>query len=164
MLKFYMAAGRDDRQYAESLSQHLVAAAATQPRACQWYCTSRWLAGEVQGSSLSDRAKRNLEDVRAADFLILHHGSTTRGGKWVELGMAIALETPAMVIIDQIGGRRPDGPPHAVWGPTVSVATFVDHETALVTHGDHMCPWDEDRWDRVRYVFGKHSMEWDKRT
>ena len=43
---------------------------------------------------------RDIADVRHADVFVLCHGPSTRGGKWVELGLAMALRKPVLILVD----------------------------------------------------------------
>ncbi len=66
--------------------------------------TARWLKTRHRGDSVSrDVAKRycteDLADIKACDALVLFLGdNTSRGGKWVELGFALALKKKIVTI------------------------------------------------------------------
>ena len=64
-----------------------------------WACNSRWLLGKHDGSSPEKCARDDVQDVRDAAALIVRHGPSTKGGKWVELGLAIAWQKPVCMIV-----------------------------------------------------------------
>ena len=56
-----------------------------------WACNARWLLGIHDGKEPDLCARDDYNDLRDADALVLLDGVSSTGGKWVELGMAIAL-------------------------------------------------------------------------
>ena len=68
-------------------------------------CVSRWLQGNA-GSPSAQVAEWDMDDVRAADVLVIESGLSTTGGKWVELGMALALNKPVLFLRKNIEEDR----------------------------------------------------------
>lgn len=91
-------------------------------------CTSRWrFEVDPPGGSTEEFKNRcasyDLEDIRRADvFLLLTNKTSTRGGKHVETGYALALGKPIVLC----GGRREN----------------VFHSLTGITHAND---WDEAR-------------------
>ncbi len=87
--------------------------------------TARWITGEHAGSTEAEKARyalEDLEDIRTADALIAfnppdHHRSG-RGGRHVELGYALALAKPVVIV-----GAR-ENVFH--WHPEVLVVSTLD--------------------------------------
>ena len=89
-LRFYLASGYTSRNEMAVVSRKLESETG-------WLCTSRWLSGSHDGYTAALASEEDYDDVHNSDVMVLHHGSTTRGGKWVEMGMAIAWEQPIII-------------------------------------------------------------------
>ena len=73
-----------------------------------WHCTSRWIRGDHdhagQGEEVGRRyAEEDVADLRAADVVVAFTeepgaGGRNRGGRHVELGMALALNLRVIVV------------------------------------------------------------------
>ena len=62
-----------------------------------WMCNARWLSGN-RPLPPETWARVDVEDLREASAVIIGHGRSTQGGKWVELGLAIAWGKPICMI------------------------------------------------------------------
>lgn len=64
--------------------------------------TARWIDGKHDGLPPSQCAQDDLEDIDAADVLIIwsprHHFGNGRGGRHVEVGYAIGLGIPIILV------------------------------------------------------------------
>lgn len=70
-----------------------------------YHCTSRWLTGVHDLQPPAVCAADDLEDIRRADAMVLYTSKpSTKGGMWVEYGIAIERHMPVAVII---GGGHP---------------------------------------------------------
>ena len=110
MRQFYLAAGYSARRTMKQAAERIAA------RAAGWQCCSRWLEGGHDNTASSVCGDDDLEDVRAADAMVVFHGPSTRGGKWVELGIAIERRIPILLVG---GGNQPPAPP--VFAFTIAV-------------------------------------------
>lgn len=91
-MKFYLAGPYSDRArlawFAEEVS-----------RLSGWTCTSRWLRGCHDGVMPAAAAHDDVCDVHAADVLVLDaRRQSTRGGTWVEFGIALERGMPIIVV------------------------------------------------------------------
>ena len=119
MFKFYLAdaysKGEErfkDMQYIEQASG--------------WHCTSRWLKGDLtvdyEKASWKLCAEHDVADVMEADALVICSGASTHGGKWVELGLAIALQK----LIYFVRWHPDSNPPVFAYLDQVKVVTNMD--------------------------------------
>ena len=104
-MKFYLAGAYNARL-------ELAAAAEAIERVSGWRCTSRWLTGEHneaeppdgsggdhQGAALRKAANDDVADVREAQALVLDASlDSTRGGMWIEFGIALERRMPIVVV------------------------------------------------------------------
>lgn len=91
-MKFYLAGPYSARA-------DLAAAAKTIESVSGWRCTSRWLAGQHDEASPSKAAQDDVVDVREAQALVIDTTrNSTRGGMWVEFGMAVERRMPIVVM------------------------------------------------------------------
>lgn len=64
-----------------------------------WQCTSRWLTGCHDEADPCAAAQDDMADVRAAQALVIDvHRPSTRGGMWVEFGLALGLGLPIVAL------------------------------------------------------------------
>lgn len=93
-MKFYIAASFSAREHCLELANDITAESLA-----ELTCTSRWIRDRDE-SAMSDYdiCMEDCEDLAVADAVLLIHGSTTKGGKWVELGLAIAWEKPVLFV------------------------------------------------------------------
>ena len=89
--KFYLAAPYNTRD--ESL--HKVREI---ERLSGWTCNARWVLGMHDGKEPDLCVRDDYNDLRDADALILLDGVSSKGGMWVELGMAIALSKKVIFV------------------------------------------------------------------
>ena len=68
-----------------------------------WKCTSRWITDDQALGVNAKTAQMDMEDVEWSDTLIVFSAKSTTGGKWVELGMALAWDMPIYMI-----GHKPE--------------------------------------------------------
>ncbi len=61
-------------------------------------CTSRWIDGTHPYGSNPQEAQNDLDDVEAADVLVLFTAGDSPGGRYVELGAALAWEKMVYVV------------------------------------------------------------------
>ena len=98
-MTFYLAGPYSDRE-------HLRTCASVIAGVSGWTCNARWLDGSHDGMSPMQAAKEDVADVRAADALVLvAERQSTKGGMWVELG--IAIERPIPIVVVHPLGRDP---------------------------------------------------------
>ena len=91
-MKFYLAGPYNERA-------NLAAAAETIENISGWHCTSRWLTGAHDEATPSKAAQEDVDDVREAQVLVIDAARTsTRGGMWVEFGIAVERRMPIVVI------------------------------------------------------------------
>ena len=65
----------------------------------RWHCNARWLDGTHDGMDPQHAAIEDIQDVRAADALVIDaRGQSTRGGMWVEAGIAIQAGKDVIVV------------------------------------------------------------------
>ena len=89
-MRFYLAGPYSQRLALQEIAQTCF------PR---WRCTARWLAGGHDGMSSRIAATEDIEDVQAADVLVIDaRRQSTRGGMWVEVGIALNAGIPVFVI------------------------------------------------------------------
>lgn len=94
-MTFYLAGPYSDRK-------RLSACAGAIARESGWECNARWLRGDHDGMLPTRAAREDVKDVRAADALVMFaERSSTRGGMWVEFGIAVERGIPIVVICDQ---------------------------------------------------------------
>ena len=90
---FYLA-GPYSKRKDLSLSAHVICRIST------WRCNARWLAGSHDGMDPKRAAIEDVDDVRTADALVIDaRQQSTRGGMWVEAGIAIADGKPVVLIV-----------------------------------------------------------------
>ena len=119
---FYLAGS-----YAKRIEYQSIAADIE--RQSGWRCNARWLNGAHDSEPMQKCAEDDVEDVKNADALVLVNGKSTRGGMWVELGMALAWEKPVVFLVDAKNKGlhicvRPEPPvftwlPHIEWQPSI---------------------------------------------
>ena len=64
-----------------------------------WTCTSRWVAGSHDNVSAIVAATNDYADIEDAEAMVIDcHRSSTRGGMWVEFGVAFERRMPIIVI------------------------------------------------------------------
>lgn len=103
-------------------------------------CSSRWLDQKHDCTNTADAAAmavRDLEDIRVADTLIAfsetpRSGVSTRGGRHIETGIAIALRKRVIVV----------GPRENVFCSLPEITVFPTWAQAL----DHLKPSLRDTW------------------
>ena len=90
--RFYLAGPYSDRERLARDAQIIAEASG-------WQCNARWLYGTHDGMASQRAAIEDVEDVRAADALVIDaRRPSTRGGMWVEAGIAIQAGKPIAVI------------------------------------------------------------------
>ena len=90
--KFYLAASYRMRVLAEETSRNLEGLTG-------WKSCARWLEGRHDDAMPRLCADMDVADVREADAVIVMAGEFSRGGKWVEFGLAVGLRKPLCLII-----------------------------------------------------------------
>ena len=92
MTKYYLAAPYDCRGRAAD-------AARLVSEISGWRCTSSWIDGNHPGSTRREQAENDLRDVRAAAAVVLWlPKASTSGGLWFEMGYAVAMGKPVIVV------------------------------------------------------------------
>ena len=94
-----------------------------------WTLTASWLDAAWQDSATWEKTSLagSLDELRAADAVVVLETATSRGTLWADLGFALALRIPVYVLADW---QRPyTGHPYHVLLPGASVHTT---EAALV--------------------------------
>ena len=87
---FYLASGWDSQYKMHDLRSRL-------EDATGWTCTSRWI--DTPDNYPPEKAcAEDIRDLSTADILIITDGPSTKGGKWVEFGIALALSKPILII------------------------------------------------------------------
>ena len=90
-MKFYIAASMEFQEEAKDIA-HRVSRYAK-----EWVCGSRWIFKKPvsSGFHLKVAAIEDFDDLKEASALVfVHPGVSTSGGKYVEMGIALALEIP----------------------------------------------------------------------
>ena len=113
---FYLAAGYSGRQHHARLGRLIEEETSA-------VCTSGWLDGRHDGETALASAAEDLYDVQRAEALVLVHGPSTRGGKWVELGLALARSKPVVMLVERRRGKI-YGPPPPVFAWLSGVARY----------------------------------------
>ena len=116
MRLFYFADGYNRRADARTDSRRIQAGTKG------WVCNAQWLLGGLDNLPPETCARADMGDIRNASAVIIGPGPSTQGGKWVELGLAIALEKPVCMIFPP-GFPAAGAPPpvfaypreHTVW-------------------------------------------------
>ena len=91
-MKYYLAAPYDCRCRAAHVAR-LVS------EISGWRCASSWLAGDHPKATPRDRAEDDLRDLRSAAAMVLWlPKASTTGGLWFEMGYAVALGKPVIVV------------------------------------------------------------------
>ena len=91
-MKFYLAGPYSERA-------RLADMAGTIERASGWVCTSTWLSGAHDECAPEQAAEDDVADVREARALVIDATrSSTRGGMWVEFGIALERGMPIVVV------------------------------------------------------------------
>ena len=93
--EYYLAAPFDWRAEAGQAAEMISAVSG-------WDCTSTWLDCDHDGAAdlagVGEQAEADLRDLRAADALVVWlPRPSTKGGLWVEMGHALALDMPVIV-------------------------------------------------------------------
>ena len=92
-MTFYLAGPYSDRE-------HLRSCASVVAGVSGWTCNARWLDGSHDGMGPNVAAKEDFEDVDSAHALVIDaRRQSTRGGMWVEAGIAIAQGKPVVAIV-----------------------------------------------------------------
>lgn len=115
MPTYYMAAGFADKKILRELvAQVCRESGKDNYPAGPWICNSRWLMSDEQqynvGETREARAEngyRDIEDIDTAHAVIIIGNKSVGGGKWVELGYALANNKP--VIYWQVQGLEETG-------------------------------------------------------
>ena len=91
-MKFYMAGPFSE-------IERLKDAAVIISQVSGWKCNSRWLKGIHHEAYPIQAAQDDLKDVRTSDALVIDMNmGSTRGGMWVEFGVALQAEIPIVVV------------------------------------------------------------------
>ena len=85
-----------------SAREHLRGCATAIARISGWTCNARWLDGSHDGMLAYRAAREDVEDVRSADALVMvANRQSTRGGMWVEMGIAAERGIPIVIVCDE---------------------------------------------------------------
>lgn len=102
MPTYYIAAGYADKAVLQSLVEQVHRASARY-KGGAWVCNSRWLTNGIEeysvGMSREDRAEHgyaDIEDIENAHAVVVVANMSTAGGKWVEMGYALAINKPVI--------------------------------------------------------------------
>ena len=107
-ITFYLAGRYCDREKFLELSKELQAL-----EGGMFKCATRWLDSPKADDSV-DAAYMDLEDIRQASvFIVADHGHA-RGGKWIELGYAMALNKKT-VFLHRWPAGTPTGQDHPLF-------------------------------------------------
>lgn len=107
--------------------------------AAGWKTNSRWAEEDDISECLKSRAMRDVEDVISADGLI-YVNSALSEGKATELGIAIALLKPILIVGEQLYPERPNNNIFL----NLSIPAFPTIEQMLewlVVEGQHYIAW-----------------------
>ncbi len=140
---FYLAGGYSGREALQRLARRIEVETGAE-------CTARWLDGRHDDGTSIDAARDDFLDVRRGDTLVVAHGPSTRGVKWVELGLALAWNKPVVLLIELRSGRR--------YGPRPPVFAWMDQVARYQIRADGDRAGDVDmspRWPgRIEFLCG----------
>ena len=143
--KFYLAGRYDLRPEYQWMAQKIC-------EATGWTCTARWLSGRHDDLPLQQAAEEDVEDLRSADALVIVNDESTRGGMWVEMGMALAWKKPVVLLVDGEGIElrvdvRPE-PAVFAWLPQVTWLETVDAVCQFLTALDAKDAYERSNGNR----------------
>ena len=112
MPTYYMAAGFNDKAILRELAAQVCRESGKDNYpAGPWVCNSRWLMSDEKnysvGKTREEKAEHgymDIEDIDNAHAVVLISNESVGGGKWVELGYALATNKP--VIYWQVQGLQ----------------------------------------------------------
>ena len=120
-----------------------------------WKCNSRWLLINAEHYSLEAYARMDAHDVSSASLLIITDAHSSLGGKWVELGLAVARGKPIfhVPLPSYMPGKRDEGPniflrEYAILVPYPKLALAMTSLQSEIWNGSSRGQdprWDEDR-------------------
>lgn len=95
-----------------------------------WECTSRWLHGDHDKLPEVQCARDDRDDIYAADVLVVDMTyDSTRGGMWVEVGLALA-EGMHIVVYNKVGR----GPYQTSASPKKKPTVFLRMDGVQIFH------------------------------
>ena len=141
--RFYLAARYSSRAFAAAFADRLEIETGG-----QWSCCARWLHGDPAGGD-REIALADLEDVLSADALVVYGPPSSRGGMWIEAGIALGAGLPVLrVAWTPPGGGAETPSPDPVFMSLpevfrVTSANASDHLFALGVSAAQIPSWRE---------------------
>ena len=102
MPSYYLAAGYADKAILQELVKQVHRASAHYTGGA-WVCNAHWLTNGIEeysvGMSREERAEHgyaDIADIENAHAVVVVANTSTAGGKWVEMGYALATNKPVI--------------------------------------------------------------------